>query len=88
MGARAIFATHLHELAADVATLNAQTPGDSEVASLVASRIENGADGAQRSYKILPGQPMGRSYAREIATKYGIGYDQLMSRLQQRGVIS
>ncbi len=87
MGARAIFATHLHELAAGVATLNEQTPGDSLVMSLVASRIESGADGAQRSYKILPGQPMGRSYAREIASKYGIGYEQLMSRLQQRGVL-
>ena len=87
MGARAIFATHLHELAADVEAINDQNPGDSAVVSLVASRIENGADGAQRSYKILPGQPMGRSYAREIASKYGIGYEQLIARLQQRGVL-
>ena len=87
MGARAIFATHLHELAADAADLNAQTPGDSQVISLVASRLDAGGDGAQRSYKIAPGKPMGRSYAREIAAKYGIGYEQLMSRLQQRGVV-
>jgi hypothetical protein len=87
MGARAIFATHLHELAADVTSFNEQTPGDSQVVSLVASRIETGADGTQRSYKILPRQPMGRSYAREIASKYGIGYEQLISRLQQRGVL-
>ncbi len=87
MDTRAIFATHLHELAADVASLNDQTPGDSLVVSLVASRIESGADGTQRSYKITQGQPMGRSYAREIASKYGIGYEQLMSRLQQRGVL-
>lgn len=71
MGTRAIFATHLHELATDVASLNEQTPGDSHVVSLVASRIDSGTDGAQRSYKIRPGQPMGRSYAREIASKYG-----------------
>ena len=88
MGARAVFATHLHELAADIEMLNEQTPGDSLVVSLVASRIESGADGMQRSYKILPGQPMGRSYAREIASKYGIGYEQLLSRLQQRGVLA
>jgi DNA mismatch repair ATPase MutS len=87
MGARAIFATHLHELATDVTSFHEQTPGDSQVVSLVASRIETGADGTQRSYKILPGQPVGRSYAREIASKYGIGYEQLMSRLQQRGVL-
>src|SRR5207247_5826320 len=29
LGARAIFATHMHELAADVAALNASTAGDS-----------------------------------------------------------
>ena len=87
MGTRAIFATHLHELAADVKSFNEQIPGDSQVVSLVASRIEHGADGTQRSYKILPGQPMGRSYAREIASKYGIGYEQLTSQLQQRGVL-
>jgi hypothetical protein len=70
-----------------VKSFNEQTPGDSQVVSLVASHIDIGADGTQRSYKILPGQPMGRSYAREIASKYGIGYEQLRSRLQQRGVL-
>jgi DNA mismatch repair ATPase MutS len=88
MGARAIFATHLHELAEDVTSFNEQTPGDSRVVSLVASRIEEGADGTQRSYTILQGPPMGRSYAREIASKYGIGYKQLMTRLQHRGVLA
>ena len=54
LGARAIFATHLHELAADVATLNASTDGDSDIVSLVASRTETetGDDGPLRSYKI------------------------------------
>ncbi len=31
--------------------------------------------------------PMGRSYAREIASKYGISYEQLATLLQQRGVL-
>ena len=86
MGARAIFATHLHDLAADVDTLNANTTGDSLIVSLVASRSADG-DGVQRSYKILPGPPMGRSYAREIAAQYGISYAQLAALLQQRGVL-
>ena len=75
LGARAIFATHLHELAADVAALNASTTGESRIVSLVASRIEAGDDGPRRSYKIAPGPPLGRSYAREIAAQYGISYD-------------
>ena len=86
MGARALFATHLHELAADVDTLNAGTPGDSRIVSLVASRAAAG-NGVEHSFKIAPGQPMGRSYAREIAAQYGISYDQLHGLLQQRGVL-
>jgi DNA mismatch repair ATPase MutS len=87
MGVRAIFATHLHELAADIARLNRDTNGDSRIVSLVASRIDSGADHLHRSYKITPGSPMGRSYAREIAAKYGISYDQLTSLLQQRRIL-
>jgi DNA mismatch repair ATPase MutS len=89
LGARAIFATHLHELAADVDALNASTDGDSHIVSLVASRTEMapGDDGPRRSYKIAPGPPLGRSYAREIAAHYGISYDQLTALLQQRGVL-
>jgi hypothetical protein len=87
LGARAIFATHLHELAADLAALNASTAGDSLIISLVASRRESADDGPHRSYKIAPSPPLGRSYAREIAAHYGIGYDQLTALLQQRGVL-
>jgi len=87
LGARAIFATHMHELAADVAALNASTAGDSRIVSLVASRTEAEGDGLRCSYKIAPGPPLGRSYAREIAAHYGISYDQLTALLQQRGVL-
>lgn len=87
MGVRAIFGTHLHELAASVAELNASTQGDSLVVSMVASRIETGGDGHGRSYRVERGQPLGRSYAREIAQRYGISYEQLAAQLQSRGVI-
>ena len=87
LGTRAIFATHLHELAADLAALNASTPGDSLIVSLVASRRETSEESPRRSYKIAPGPPLGRSYAREIAAQYGISYDQLTALLQQRAVL-
>jgi DNA mismatch repair protein MutS len=87
LGARAIFATHLHELAADVDALNASTDGDSLIVSLVASRREIAEESPHRSYKIAPGPPLGRSYAREIAAQYGISYDQLTALLQQREVL-
>lgn len=87
MGTRAIFTTHLHELAADVDQLNASTAGDSSIVSLVASRVETAGDATHRTYRVAPGRPLGRSYAREIASKYGISYDQLAEQLQQRGVL-
>jgi DNA mismatch repair ATPase MutS len=91
LGARAIFATHLHELAADADEINAETAGDSRVVSLVSMvQIETGADGetARRTYRIVPSPPMGRSYAREIAVRYGISYDQLKASLEARQQIS
>jgi DNA mismatch repair ATPase MutS len=87
LGARAIFSTHLHELAADLAALNASTPGDSLIVSLVASRRDPSEESPRRSYKIVPGPPLGRSYAREIAAQYGISYDQLTALLRQRHVL-
>ena len=87
LGARAIFATHLHELAADLAALNASTEGDSLIVSLVASRRDSAEESPCRSYKIAPGPPLGRSYAREIAAQYGISYEQLTALLRRREVL-
>jgi hypothetical protein len=89
LGLRAIFATHLHKLAENVAQLNADLPGESRLISLVASLIEpdDSADATQRTYKISPGPPMGRSYARELANRYGVSYEQLHQLLESRGVL-
>jgi DNA mismatch repair ATPase MutS len=86
LGARVIFATHLHELAADADAINAETPGDSEVVSLV-SMVSVDGNGARRTYKIVPSPPMGMSYAREIASRYGISFDQLTAALRARRAI-
>ena len=86
LGARAVFATHLHELAADADAINADTDGDSEVVSLVAQVREDDADGAmvQRTFRIVPGPPLGHSHAREIAAHYGISFEQLRAQLLAR----
>ena len=86
LGARAIFATHLHELAEDCANINAETDGDSRVASLVSIMVHDG-ETSKRSFKIIPSPPMGRSYAREIAAQYGISYEQLTAALKARRLI-
>jgi DNA mismatch repair protein MutS len=87
LGARAIYATHLHELAAGCDDLNAETPGDSLIASLVSLIQEGGGTGEiTQTYRIIPGPPRGRSYARELAARYGISYEQLMATLRGRGL--
>ncbi len=88
VGARAIFNTHLHQLAQSIEELNEESPGNGRVASLVASRIDPSEGGLPgRSYRVAPGPPLGRSYAEEIAAVHGISYEQLLTRLGQRGII-
>jgi DNA mismatch repair protein MutS len=91
MGTRSVFATHLHELAAEADALNASIKGDSHILSLVASLIEeedveNGTT-VTRSYKIVPSPPMQSSRARELARQYGVSFDQLHQLLRERGVM-
>ena len=76
LGARALFVTHLHELAADCESINDEVAGDSHVQSLI-SQVKEGVDGVRRTYKVLPAPPRGQSYAREIARQYGISFEQL-----------
>jgi DNA mismatch repair protein MutS len=86
LGTRAIYATHLHDLAGQCGNINVETQGDSVVASLVSVMTADG-DAARRSYKIIPSPPMGKSYAREIAAQYGISYEQLTAALKARKLI-
>lgn len=93
LGARAIYTTHLHELAAGVDSLNAETPGDSNIISMVSLAKEAaGKEGDAeakiiRTFKIVPGPPAGCSYASEIASRYGISYDKLLQILRSRGLV-
>ena len=77
MGSRGIFSTHLHELAASVTEINARSEarGGVKIDTLVAG-IEEG----RRSFKIMRMKPDGKSYARDIADKYGLSFESLMAR--------
>ena len=81
LGARALFVTHLHELAADCESINKEVHGDSRVQSLI-SLVEESDDGVRRTYQVVPAPPRGQSYAREIARQYGISFEQLQTLIR------
>ena len=86
LGVRVIFATHLHTLAEQIDALNGEIQGDSRLISMVATVTglgENG-HGVKRTYKVIPAPPMGNSYARDIASRYGISYEKIMAKLEER----
>ena len=77
LGARTIFNTHMHELAMELEVMNS-LEGDLKVASLI-----TGIHDGQRSYKVFLAPPEGVSYAKDIAEKYGVTFDQLKKSIDQ-----
>ncbi len=78
VGCRCLFATHLHELASEIDRINEQSiaNGGSNIDTLVAG-IEEG----QRSFKIFRAKPDGKSYARDIALRYGLTYENILKKI-------
>ena len=75
-GTRCIYNTHMHKLAADIDSLNAESA--SEGAGVRASSLVALSDGGQRSFKVKVAPPQGMSYAKDIARKYGVTYEMLL----------
>ena len=87
LGCRCIFTTHLHKLAAKIDAINSEAEGDSKVGSLVAEldRENSGKNmEARRTFKIVSKPPEGKSFARDVAYKYGISYDQIKKTIEER----
>ena len=78
---RCIFSTHLHDLAASVDRINAECRkgGGVPIDNMVAEVTEG-----KRSFKIVRKTPDGKSYARDIAEKYGLSLDRIMEKLKSR----
>jgi DNA mismatch repair ATPase MutS len=75
LGTRAIFNTHMHELARDIDELN-QSEGTSKAASII-----TGVSNGKRSFKVISAPPQGVSYAKDIAEKYGVTYDKIKEKI-------
>lgn len=79
VGLRAIFATHLVELAEHLPAIESAVESDSHLFSLVAGVHLDSSGQAIPTYRVERGLPLGRSYARDIAQRHGITLDQLLA---------
>lgn len=67
----------LHELAMELDVMNS-LEGELKAASLI-----TGIHEGQRSYKVFIAPPEGVSYAKDIAEKYGVTFDQLKKSIKK-----
>jgi len=74
LGATVIFNTHLHELGEKVEDMNM----DEHVEAPRVVNLVTGSKDDVQSFKVREGKPLGQSYAKEIAIKYGVSYEQLI----------
>lgn len=74
-GCRGIFITHIHELSALPDKLNKLEVCRSRIGNLAVLTDE--VSGV-RTYKTVRGKAPGKSYASDIAEKYGLSFDTLM----------
>ena len=92
LGVRAVFATHLHDLAACADEINGRMPGGSRIVSIVSGMADDGMTSLpvkrRRTYKIILGPPQGESFARDIAEENGISLDKLLQIVKKNSGMS
>ncbi len=76
-GMRTIYNTHMHKLAFDVEEMNEEQQKAEHADGKAFSMIVH-MKGTERSYQIEVAPPEGKSYASEIAQKYGVTYEMLV----------
>lgn len=85
IGCCGIFVTHIHDLPQQVDQYNAHPDNRGKIDNLVAM-MENKANGT-RSYKICRTTPDGLSYARDIASRYGLNLEGILSSKPKTTII-
>lgn len=78
IGCGGIFVTHIHDLPQQVEQYNAHPDNKGKIDNLVAL-MENKENGV-RSYRIARTRPDGLSYARDIAARYGLNLESILSQ--------
>lgn len=83
IGVRAIYATHLIELAQRIEDIERNVEGSSSLFCLTAAVRQNNDGQTVRTFRIERGMPHGRSYAEEIARLHGISLEQILASRAQ-----
>ena len=78
---RGIFSTHLHELAAGIPDINERSR---ECGGVMIDTLVAGMEEGERSFKIHRMKPDGKSYARDIADKYGLSFENIMAKAGEK----
>ena len=78
---RGIFSTHLHELAAGIPEINERSR---ECGGIMIDTLVAGMEEGERSFKIHRMKPDGKSYARDIADKYGLSFENIMAKAGEK----
>ena len=81
IGCGGIYVTHIHDLPQQVEKYNSHPKNKGKIDNLVAL-MENKEDGT-RSNKISRTTPDGLSYAKDIAARYGLHLDNILSNLNK-----
>ena len=78
---RCIFCTHLHDLAAKVPEISqaSKEKGGVGIDTMTAEMNQDGT----RSFRVVRGTPDGKSYAMDIAKKYGLGQDDILTMVKK-----
>ncbi len=71
---RGLFSTHLHELASEVPEINRRSQ---ERGGILVDTLVAGMEEGRRSFRIVRQKPDGKSYARDIAERYGLSFEKL-----------
>lgn len=81
-GIRTVYNTHMHKLAYSIDELNASAAEDGKPSPDKASSLVVEVRDGVCSYRVKIAPPEGMSYAKAIAEKYGVTYDELMQEQQ------
>lgn len=76
LGCGGIFVTHIHDLPQQVATYNSHPQNKGKIDNLVAQMEDR--DNGTRSYKVVRSTPEGLSYAKDIASQYGLNLEGIL----------